>query len=117
MANTDRPTAVAAAIHWWGIHHAQRMPMKADIKCPPTNAQGLATGLLGMANRITAEAPMEANKVFKPPPSMLRLASHPTKKIAKVAAKAVRIFSPRLSGEEGGGLSKGLPEAETVAMA
>ncbi len=78
---------------------AQRMPINEEMKCPPTKGQGLATGLWGMANRITADAPMDAKSVFKPPPSMVKLASQPVRKIANPATKAVRIFSANAQRE------------------
>ena len=78
---------------------AQRMPTLAEIRCPPTKGQGLATGLWGMANRITADAPMDAKSVFKPPPSICWLLIHPVTKIANPATKAVRIFSANAQRE------------------
>ena len=99
MARIESPTASAAASQICGIQRAQRMPTLAEMRCPPTKGQGLATGLWGMANRITADAPMDAKSVFKPPPSMVKLASQPVRKIATLDTKAVRIFSLWLSGE------------------
>lgn len=56
----EPPTAVAAAVEVSEIFNAQAIPTIADINCPPTNGHGWANGLLGIKNRIIAEAPIEA---------------------------------------------------------
>ena len=60
MARTLAPTAKADAkavsVKAW----AHATPIVADMSCPPTSGQGCASGLLGMINKITADAPIEA---------------------------------------------------------
>jgi hypothetical protein len=48
----DKPTANAEAIAISGINLATVIPIKAEIRCPPTNAQGCESGPNGTATAI-----------------------------------------------------------------
>jgi hypothetical protein len=59
----EPPAAVAAAEAVSVIYSALLIPINAEHNCPPTNGQGCARGLLGIKNKITAAAPIDAMRI------------------------------------------------------
>lgn len=97
IASSDRDTARAAASQTTGISLAQVMPINTEMKWPPTRGQGWVSGLCGMANNSTEEAPTEATMIGSPAPGKVWLLTSATSKTATKAANAALNFSPRLT--------------------
>jgi hypothetical protein len=87
ITKTELPTAVAAAVDVSGIFNAQAIPMIAETNCPPTNGQGCAKGLLGIKNKIIADAPIEATIIGYPGQGEIILVVKAMKKMEQKQAR------------------------------
>ena len=93
----EPPTATAEAKAVSVIWRAQLMPINAEQSCPPINGQGWAKGLLGIKNKITSDAPIDATMIGEPETPMSAWVITAIKNIAQKQASKEIIFAFILS--------------------
>ena len=97
IASTEVPAATAAEDAVSVILRAQLIPINAEHNCPPINGQGWAKGLLGIKNKITAEAPMDATMMGALETPMIAWVIMAIKKMAQKQASKERTFAFKFS--------------------
>ncbi|TXK93040.1 hypothetical protein BMR10_16805 [Methylococcaceae bacterium CS4] len=93
ITRIEPPTATAEAEAVSGILSAQLIPINAEHNCPPINGQGWAKGLLGIKNKITADAPIEATIIGELETPIVAWVIRAIKNIAQKQASKERIFA------------------------